>query len=158
MGERLEPRAPPVSRANLLVGKLGLLHQTGTPCAKQIPSWVPFLRCFVAHQQQNERGCGRPRNVTWLKRSRHSSEYARQSTTTRKLALTSLPHRSMTTCTFSMQRVGRLVRTAPPHQNQPVTDTNPIHRRCNKKAPTWRFLSSFSARNAFRLPAPQSWW
>ena len=52
MGERLEPRAPPVSRANLLVGKLGLLHQTPDPSAKEFTQNGPIRGVFVAPPQQ----------------------------------------------------------------------------------------------------------
>ena len=52
MGERLEPRAPPVSRANLLVGKLGLLHQTPALSAKEFTQIRLKRPVFVAPPQQ----------------------------------------------------------------------------------------------------------
>ena len=52
MGERLEPRAPPVSRANLLVGKLGLLHQTPGSSAKEFTQNRRIPAIFVALPQQ----------------------------------------------------------------------------------------------------------
>ncbi len=45
-------RSPPVARANLLVGKLCLLHQTKPGCAKKFPHNEAPSPKTVATQQQ----------------------------------------------------------------------------------------------------------
>jgi hypothetical protein len=52
--ERDLPRAPPVSRANLLVGKLGLLHQTPSPAQRNSPKTARFGAFSLHHRNKHQ--------------------------------------------------------------------------------------------------------